>query len=152
MNHLMSLSDHAYDDNHEAVSGPSGRDILVVSTTNGYVLRRAGTGDAIEGPFSVFGNAIDEARRVAAADGVNVWIDAVEEQQLVAAARDLHPPAAIERRRRRLVLPPCPACGSRASLQVIARTAFVLYVKCVACAFVWTEQKPGQAGFLTAKP
>ncbi|HUE89751.1 MAG TPA: hypothetical protein VMO26_27050 [Vicinamibacterales bacterium] len=54
------------------------------------------------------------------------------------------PPWQPERRRHRLVIPPCARCGETDALRVPLRTLFVIYVRCEMCGFVWNEAKPGQ--------
>jgi hypothetical protein len=51
------------------------------------------------------------------------------------------PPIAVERRTRRLSIPPCPNCA--APPRVVSRTDYVLYVRCAQCAYVWCIEKPG---------
>ena len=47
----------------------------------------------------------------------------------------------LDRRRNRLALPGCPECGEEEP-RVLMRTDFVLYVRCEACAVVWTVWRP----------
>jgi uncharacterized Zn finger protein len=46
-----------------------------------------------------------------------------------------------ERRARRYVPPPCEKC-SKAQVKVVSRTPYVLYLRCFACAHVWSVTKP----------
>ena len=50
----------------------------------------------------------------------------------------------LDRRRARLFLAPCRACGDAAPV-VVSRTPYVIYLRCCACASVWSAEKPGQA-------
>jgi len=54
--------------------------------------------------------------------------------------------ASQERRRERMQLPPCPDCGCPL-VRVLARTEYVLYVRCPACLTMWSVPKPGVAPF-----
>ena len=47
----------------------------------------------------------------------------------------------IERRAQRYVPPPCEQCG-RPHVKVVSRTPYVLYLRCFACAHVWSVTKP----------
>lgn len=47
----------------------------------------------------------------------------------------------IERRARRYVPPPCEHCA-KAQVKVVSRTPYVLYLRCFACAHVWSVTKP----------
>jgi transcription elongation factor Elf1 len=49
----------------------------------------------------------------------------------------------IERRKNRLVIPPCLECGAEQDIRVTVRTDYVIYVRCGTCGFVWSEAKPG---------
>jgi hypothetical protein len=49
-----------------------------------------------------------------------------------------------DRRRVRLVLCPCRTCGDPAPM-VVSRTPYVIYLRCCACASVWSVAKPGEA-------
>jgi hypothetical protein len=50
-------------------------------------------------------------------------------------------PIAVERRTRRLSIPPCSQCA--APPRVVSRTDYVIYVRCGQCAHVWSIEKPG---------
>jgi hypothetical protein len=52
-------------------------------------------------------------------------------------------PRPFERRRERVQPPPCSECGSTKT-DIATRTPYVLYVRCSACAFVWSVPKPGR--------
>jgi hypothetical protein len=52
-------------------------------------------------------------------------------------------PRPFDRRRQRLQPPPCSECGSTKTA-VATRTPYVVYVRCAACACVWSIPKPGQ--------
>ena len=45
-----------------------------------------------------------------------------------------------ERRQARFSPPPCPKCAAKTA--VVTRTDYVLYVRCTACAYVWSVPKP----------
>jgi uncharacterized Zn finger protein len=47
---------------------------------------------------------------------------------------------AVERRTRRLAIPPCPYCA--VPPRVVSRTDYVIYVRCERCAHVWSIDKP----------
>ena len=49
-----------------------------------------------------------------------------------------------DRRRARLFLAACRACGDTAPV-VVSRTPYVIYLRCCACASVWSVTKPGEA-------
>jgi hypothetical protein len=50
----------------------------------------------------------------------------------------------LDRRRARLFVAPCRACGDTAPV-VVSRTPYVIYLRCCACASVWSVAKPGEA-------
>jgi hypothetical protein len=54
--------------------------------------------------------------------------------------KSLRPP--LDRRVRRLAVPPCRVCKS-AKTAVATRTEFFVYFRCSDCAFVWSAPKPG---------
>ena len=120
---------------------PGGGDLVVVGSGAGYLIRRYGTEELVEGAFTVFGNAITAARRVAAMDGVSVWLRIASRLHLVARAEDW-PTADGERRRHRLVVPPCHTCGS-ADVDVVRRSPFRLLLRCSACGCESSACKPG---------
>ena len=49
-----------------------------------------------------------------------------------------------DRRRARLFLAACRACGDTSPV-VVSRTPYVIYLRCCACASVWSVTKPGEA-------
>ena len=55
-------------------------------------------------------------------------------------------PQAVERRKRRLAVPPCTSCGS-ANTAVATRTEYVVYIRCADCRFVWSLPKAVQGPF-----
>jgi hypothetical protein len=52
-------------------------------------------------------------------------------------------PVSHDRRRLAFKPPPCESCGS-ANTEVTTRTDYVLYIRCWACAHVWSVPKPGR--------
>jgi len=57
------------------------------------------------------------------------------------------PVPAQERRRQRLALSPCAACGGET--RVVSRTEYVLYIRCDGCGTVESQPKPGGRRFGT---
>ncbi len=57
------------------------------------------------------------------------------------------PEPLIERRKNRLVIPPCLECGAERDLRVTVRTDYVIYVRCGRCGYVWSETKPNAPSF-----
>jgi hypothetical protein len=53
------------------------------------------------------------------------------------------PDGTTERRRQRVYLDPCAACGREEHLRVMLRTPYFLYVRCERCVVMWTVPKPG---------
>ena len=52
-------------------------------------------------------------------------------------------PVPYERRRYVFKPPPCESCRS-STTEVASRTDWVLYIRCDACAHVWSVPKPGR--------
>ena len=49
----------------------------------------------------------------------------------------------LDRRKNRLTIPQCPECA-REHPAVVARTDFVLYLRCTSCQGIWSVWKPAR--------
>ena len=49
----------------------------------------------------------------------------------------------LDRRKNHLTIPECPECA-REHPAVVARTDFVLYLRCTSCHGIWSVWKPGR--------